>query len=144
MDRTLNRTLKDAVEEAAEEYDWTFVDGIAEGFRGHGYCRSRNERYFVTASESCTRQGDFNGIMHPNQSGHRVYRDQIAAAIRREWHGRGGDADDRERSDREPIVRDHRTRDDRPESDRQSRTPPGGGGHRDPGIGDPGGNVHRK
>jgi lysophospholipase L1-like esterase len=106
--KRIGRSLNQAVKDAAELHGWTLVDGMVDGFRGRGYCRSRNERYFVTVSESCTRQGDLYGTMHPNQSGHKVYASQIAAALRRELRDTGEDAGDRGRSDRGPRVRDHR------------------------------------
>lgn len=145
--KRIGRSLNQAIEDAADpdNHDWTFVDGIAEGFRGHGYCRSRNERYFVTVSESCIRQGDFYGTMHPNQSGQRVYGDQIAAALRRELRDRGENAKDRGRSDREPVVRDPKTgRDTQRDSDRQPRPPVSGGGRRDQGVDDWRRNTQRK
>lgn len=145
--KRIGRSLNQAIEDAADpaNHDWTFVDGIAEGFRGHGYCRSRNKRYFVTVSESCIRQGDFYGTMHPNQFGQQVYGDQIAAALQRELRDRGENAKDRGRSDREPVVRDPKTgRDTQRDSDRQPRPPVSGGDHRDQGAEDWRRNTQRK
>lgn len=143
--KRIGRSLNQAVEDAAERHDWTFVDGIAKGFRGHGYCRSRNERYFVTASESCNRQGNFYGIMHPNQSGHEVYGDQIAAALQQELRDRREDTEDRGRSDRDPIDREPGTdRDTRRDRDRQPRPPAPGGSHTDQGAEEHRRNIRRK
>ena len=141
MGRSLNRAVKDA----AALHGWTYVDGIAEGFRGHGYCRSGSKRYFVTVSESCNGQGDFYGTMHPNEFGHKVYADRIAAALRRQLHDREAGADDREESDRRPIDRDPGTDRDTPrDSDRQPSPPLRGGGHTDSGSEDWRRGVHRK
>jgi lysophospholipase L1-like esterase len=63
----LNKTLR----EAAKENKWIFVDGVVAGFAGHGYCSSLP--FFVGAEESCRRQGDHLGTMHPNWHGHQVY-----------------------------------------------------------------------
>jgi hypothetical protein len=79
--KRLGKLLNAHVEDAAERHDWTYVDGIVEGFRGHGYCRGE-DRYFVTWSESMRRQNDHKGVMHPNQAGHEVYADRIVAAMR--------------------------------------------------------------
>jgi len=73
--RELNETLRSA----ANEFGWIYVDGIDEGFEGHGYCSS--DPYFVRAEESCRKQGDFMGTMHPNEEGHRVYKQQLMSAI---------------------------------------------------------------
>ena len=73
--RELNETLRSA----ANEFGWIYVDGIDEGFEGHGYCST--DPYFVKAKESCRRQGDFMGTMHPNEKGHRVYKRSLMSAI---------------------------------------------------------------
>lgn len=79
--KRLGRRLNEQIEDAADTHDWTYVDGIVDGFRGHGYCGDE-DRYFVTWSESETRQNDHNGVMHPNQTGHEVYAERIVAAMR--------------------------------------------------------------
>ncbi|MEF8789009.1 MAG: GDSL-type esterase/lipase family protein [Haloarculaceae archaeon] len=79
--KRLGKLLNKQVEDAAERHDWTYVDGVVEGFRGHGYCRGE-DRYFVTWSESTRRQNDHKGVMHPDQSGHEVIADRIVAAMR--------------------------------------------------------------
>lgn len=108
--KRMGRELNKAVKQAADDHDWTYVDGVVDGFRGHGYCRG-DKRYFVTSSESCQTQGDFEGTMHPDKKGQQVYADRIAAALREEVV-------------RPPTkVRDHRSRsDDGDESDRRSWT----------------------
>lgn len=98
--KRLGVKLNEAVKKAAEKHGWTYVDGIVEGFEGHGYCS--NERYFVTVSESYGNQRDIQGTMHPNQKGQRVYADRIAATLQREIGNR---------RDRDRTVRDHRGRD---------------------------------
>lgn len=89
--RQLGAELNQAVGQAVEAINaearaagrparWVFVDGIQEGFAGHGYCDG--ERLYVRMSESCRRQGDFMGMVHPNQAGHGVYGQRIAAKLR--------------------------------------------------------------
>jgi hypothetical protein len=72
----LNKTLKDA----ATQHGWHFISGVAEGFRGHGYCSPIS--FFRSAEESCQMQGDFDGMMHPNERGIRMYGTEIAKAIK--------------------------------------------------------------
>ncbi|MGF7037692.1 hypothetical protein M2273_000926 [Mucilaginibacter lappiensis] len=74
--------LNNKIREKAEEFGWILVDGIASGFDGHGYC-SKNS-FFVFAEESCLKQGDFEGMLHPNELGHEVARDCIAKVLQRE------------------------------------------------------------
>lgn len=78
----LGRLLNKKIRAKADEFGWVFVDGIQQGFDGHGYCSSRP--YFVSAEESCRNQGDFEGTLHPNKLGHEVTRDCIARALKRE------------------------------------------------------------
>jgi hypothetical protein len=71
---------------------WILVDGITEQFAGHGYCATadparpgpatnRRGSYFNSAEQSCRNQGDFEGTMHPNDYGHEVFAERIAALI---------------------------------------------------------------
>ena len=73
--------LNEKIREKAEEFGWVLVDGIEQGFDGHGYCAKKP--FFVSAEESCLNQGDFEGMLHPNKSGHDVTRDCIAETVRR-------------------------------------------------------------
>jgi lysophospholipase L1-like esterase len=70
--------LNEAVAEAARRNGWRLVDGIDEAARGHGYCSGQS--WYVFAEDSCLRQGNFDGTMHPNAEG----TGSIAAAIARE------------------------------------------------------------
>ena len=79
--KKVGQQLNQVIRNAAERYGWTFVEGVAEGFAGHGYCA--DDPYFIRASESCRTQGNFDGTMHPNQQGHSVYADVIERALRR-------------------------------------------------------------
>ncbi|UWG49908.1 hypothetical protein AArcCO_0584 [Halalkaliarchaeum sp. AArc-CO] len=101
--KRLGTRLNEAVEEAARRHGWTYVDGIADGFEGRGYCRSKKHRYFVTASETWNDQRNFKGMMHPNRKGHRVYRDRIADELRRKIGDRH-DADARQRDHRDDAT----------------------------------------
>jgi hypothetical protein len=76
----VGKLLNEKIREKADEFGWVLVDGIEKGFDGHGYCAKRS--FFVSAQESCLNQGDFEGMLHPNKSGHAVTRDRIAQALR--------------------------------------------------------------
>jgi len=78
----LGDLLNQKIRAKADEFGWILVDGIENGFDGHGYCASRP--YFVLAEESCRNQGDFEGMLHPNKLGQQVTRDCIVRALRRE------------------------------------------------------------
>lgn len=75
------QTLNEALRRAAEKYGWIYVDGIADGFAGHGRCAE--EKFFYSAEESCHRQGDFRGTMHPNEKGIQVYVRCLEEALRK-------------------------------------------------------------
>jgi hypothetical protein len=83
--------LNTIVQQAATRHGWQYVDGISAGFHGHGYCVGANDReeparYVQTAAMSSVYQGpdsrrETKGTLHPNERGHRVYRDRILAHI---------------------------------------------------------------
>nr|WP_245785047.1 GDSL-type esterase/lipase family protein [Geodermatophilus amargosae] len=83
----LAHELNDQLRRAADQYGWTYLEGIVEGFAGHGYCTDEDERFWVRAVESCKKQGDYMGTMHPNERGHEIYQDVIASALRQQFTG---------------------------------------------------------
>jgi lysophospholipase L1-like esterase len=56
---------------AALNNNWTYLGGIVNAFKGHGYCESSDKAWYRAASTSCKIQGDINGTIHPNETGHR-------------------------------------------------------------------------
>jgi hypothetical protein len=74
--------LNEQVRRAAnkDQHGWTFVGGINQGFRQHGYCSVSN--WIVRLEQSYDWQGDINGSFHPNNAGHSFYGRQIAAILR--------------------------------------------------------------
>lgn len=76
--KKLNATLK----AAAAKHGWVWVDGIANDFAGHGYCSSSS--WWVFAEQSCKRQDDLEGTMHPNTAGTLAVAKRIAAAAEKE------------------------------------------------------------
>ncbi|MDP9486615.1 MAG: SGNH/GDSL hydrolase family protein [Actinomycetota bacterium] len=72
--------LNDLIRRKAQEFGWHFVD-VAEDFRGRGYCAP--EVCWVGAEESCNKQGNFEGTMHPNARGHAIYGLRLAEILRR-------------------------------------------------------------
>ena len=73
--------LNGEVRLAAEAHGWKLVDGIVEGFSGHGYCVT-GQSFFRSAEDSCDMQGDFDGILHPNENGQAVYARAMARVSR--------------------------------------------------------------
>ncbi len=78
--------LNALLRKVAKDHEWFFIDGVAAGFAGHGYCADISDEpvspFFWSLEQSLSIQGDVNGIMHPNTEGHGVYARQIAAAVR--------------------------------------------------------------
>jgi lysophospholipase L1-like esterase len=79
---TLNRTLRSL----ARSRGWTFVGGHIGPSRRHGDC-AKNP-WFVTWDEAKRRQESRTrifspGILHPNERGHRAYRDAMLHALRK-------------------------------------------------------------
>jgi hypothetical protein len=72
--------LNKEVKRAAESNGWHYVSGISEKFAKHGYCSS--DPYYVSAENSCKNQGNFDGTMHPNAKGVRVYGTVIGTKLR--------------------------------------------------------------
>jgi lysophospholipase L1-like esterase len=91
----LNATEKGAVDAANDRLPephpvFHFVTGISFRFAGHGYCTGGgspapwawpNPRFIATPVDSLTRQGDFNGTMHPNDLGQQAIGEVLAAAM---------------------------------------------------------------
>jgi hypothetical protein len=74
--------LNSAVASAAATHGWNLVGGLAQAFRGHGYCS--NDSWIVSWSESWARQSNQDGAFHPNRDGHQVYGDAIYRQLRSE------------------------------------------------------------
>jgi lysophospholipase L1-like esterase len=65
----------------AAELGWLYAGDIAEAFKGHGYCSTPEETYWITATYSCNNQGDTRGTMHPNAKGHELIRRSVVKEI---------------------------------------------------------------
>ncbi|MEX0991030.1 MAG: GDSL-type esterase/lipase family protein [Actinomycetota bacterium] len=61
--------LNGEVGTAAFKYGWTLIGGISTMFEKHGICAGQ-QRWIVDYDDSDAVQGDVNGIMHPNNTGH--------------------------------------------------------------------------
>jgi hypothetical protein len=84
--RTLKRLavkLNEQLQKEATRLGWFYISGIAEAFKGRGYCTDETRRYFVTAKESLASQGDTEGTIHPNGAGSQAIGEAIAATVRR-------------------------------------------------------------
>jgi hypothetical protein len=87
--------LNHVIAEAARRYSWTLVPGVAEAFRGHGYCAKGGRRWIRTFGESLRLHGRSKlkaaaaGTLHPNERGHLATAVLIAGVL-----GRGLPADE--------------------------------------------------
>ena len=77
----LGGLLNDLIRDMARTFGWHLVDVARDaGFEGHGYCA--DDTYFVGAAESCKKQGNFDGMMHPNAEGHAATAFLLANSLR--------------------------------------------------------------
>jgi hypothetical protein len=78
----LNRAIAQAVaaidRQAGRTTRWHFVD-VAPPFRRHGYCAQSS--YYIHVAQSCARQGDVKGTLHPNRLGLQQYGELIYHAL---------------------------------------------------------------
>lgn len=79
---TMGESLNAEIHRTSSLYGWRVVDGIAKRFESRGYCSGEDARYFLWVEESCDRQGDFEGTMHPNRAGTRVAAQEIERHLR--------------------------------------------------------------
>lgn len=61
------------------QFSWVLVDGIDTDFACNGYCAT--DPFYRGAGESFLNQGDWRGLLHPNERGQRVYGKRIAKKI---------------------------------------------------------------
>lgn len=84
--RNSAKMLNNLLRKVAKVHKWNYIDGIADEFAGHGYCADQSaepvDPYFWSAEQSFAIQGDIDGILHPNLTGHRIYQDHISRAVR--------------------------------------------------------------
>jgi lysophospholipase L1-like esterase len=66
--------------DAAKRHGWTYVDGIATRFEGHGWCAG-GARWINTIGDSIARQRHVRGGLHPNEKGHRQVGERLAEVI---------------------------------------------------------------
>ena len=64
------------------KFQWTYIDGIKDLFKNHGYCAG-NQSWFVFINSSRENQGDVNGAIHPNELGHRKIAELAFPSIKR-------------------------------------------------------------
>lgn len=72
--------LNAAVASAAAAHGWNLVGGLAQAFRGHGYCS--DDPWIVRWAESWANQDNEDGAFHPNGDGHSAYADAIYRNLR--------------------------------------------------------------
>lgn len=83
--------INETVRQAANRHGWRYVDGVAAGFRGHGYCSE--DSWLRHADDSVHLQGPVDeralfgirsstqGTLHPTTQGHQVYARRIVSNL---------------------------------------------------------------
>ncbi len=71
--------LNAAMQAAARANGWTYLDGVARRFRGHGYCAGART-WYRSYSGSQKLQASDEGTFHPNRAGHRAIADTVRRA----------------------------------------------------------------
>ncbi len=66
---------------------WNIITGIYDDFANHGYCSS--DTYLTRWYEVSLRENLGFAFYHPNEAGHDVYRNRIAAALRDHFYVNG-------------------------------------------------------
>ncbi len=75
----INEEINAGLRAQARKRGWLFIDRVAGGFAGQGYCSS--EPLFVGAEESLVIQGDTEGSVHPNVEGSQVIARRVHAVV---------------------------------------------------------------
>lgn len=87
------KSLNLQLAQVADKHYWLFVDGITERFQGnsdqtgandsplhHGYCADAAS-WYVQFADSFWDQGNGQGMIHPNKTGHEATQQEMAIAI---------------------------------------------------------------
>lgn len=85
---TVTPGINGLVAHAAADHGWTLVDGIFDGFAGHGYCADHG--WFRRLQDSFRMQGTMEGVVHPTAPGHVVYGEEYLAELLGELYAPGG------------------------------------------------------
>jgi lysophospholipase L1-like esterase len=73
--------LNQAIKTATDLHGWTYLGGIRDAFRGHGYCADDDDTWFRSYSGSKKLQGNTDGTAHPNREGHEAIAELAAPKI---------------------------------------------------------------
>lgn len=73
--------LNHALCQAAQRHGWTYVDGIAARFAGHGWCAEGGGAWINTMNESMRKQASHRGALHPNATGYLAIGARLAEVL---------------------------------------------------------------
>jgi hypothetical protein len=79
--------LNKLISTVAGEFDWNVIR-IQNLFSPHGYCAG-DDRWIVTYTDSGKRQGDSNGTLHPNETGHEQIAKRARDLVRKDFYPSG-------------------------------------------------------
>lgn len=78
--KAMGTALNASIQEHVRRAGYSFVS-VAQAFALNGYCTKAP--FYVGAEESCRKQGDYNGVLHPNHRGVDAYADQMHPVLKR-------------------------------------------------------------
>jgi hypothetical protein len=90
LDQNAEADLNGDVRSAATTYGWNYVTGIYDGYTPHGYCA--HDHWITRLDETYLRQGDYNGLAHPNREGQQFSAGKIEDALLKDLYPNGIDA----------------------------------------------------
>jgi hypothetical protein len=90
LDGQAEADLNGDVRSAAQQFGWNAVTGIYAGYTPHGYCA--HDHWVNRIDESFLRQGDYQGMVHPNLAGQQFSAGKIEQALLHDLYPNGVDA----------------------------------------------------
>ncbi len=87
LDTTAEADLNGDMRAAANTYGWNFVSGIYAGYTDHGYCA--HDHWITRLDETFLRQGDMQGMAHPDAEGQQFTGGAIYQALIKDLYPNG-------------------------------------------------------
>ncbi len=78
---TIGLQLLQIQKDACTRNGWQYITGINDLFKNHGYCAG-DQSWFISIMESKNSQGNLNGAVHPNSTGHQKIMEHAYPTIK--------------------------------------------------------------